>query len=54
VHRLGVYAWQISGVGVAVGVAVRHIEKQDEIMSACYVCVLSVTHGFSPFAPQCA
>ena len=36
-HRLGIDTWQVAGVRVPVGIAVAHVEQQDEVVAAADV-----------------
>ena len=44
-HRLGVDAGQIAGIGVSVGVAIPHVEEQDKVVAAVGVGGNGIWHG---------
>src|SRR5262249_4237957 len=47
VHGFRVHARQVSSVGVAVGVAVRNIEKEHEVVTAVSIGMGSIIHRIS-------
>ena len=54
VHRLRIDTRKVAGVRVAIGVAVRDIEKQHEIVAALHIHVDRVTHQISlPAGQRC-